>query len=302
MDDYRNGLQVKKSCTINATVTKQISGAFPHAYELAQAGLEAANDTGSPELFDTFFKPEERQIVVRSFKNIVKALTVKVKFPIAFFCNDPAKLCPIGTPAYHVDLYPYSNLAPIHICPDVYLQLPEQVNACDIASLNLAGKTDQNSHGHVIVHEMMHISFMSGKKRRTIDDCAFGGYAAHVMRTKTDKFGDLPGSLKPNCKQRDPSQNVDNFAMLAVWAWIRKEQQQLCPEHYPLWGMLEKIKEEKPSNDHSELRHLLSLGEGGGNTTLSDQQIRDAFNGTGMVDYVTLDSLGDGQVSEVEGP
>ena len=306
MYTYTKGIQVDESCR-DKTIYRALKRAIVSARILAQAGLAAARDTDSA-LFDTFFFSTERETLITAYTNVLKILTKMSDFPVVMFCADPGHMCVEqgnGTPAYIGHQWKHrSYIAPIYICPAMFLKNVPRPDPCDEWSLNLEGDVGGKSHGHILLHELVHVQYIAGPDILDIGDCAFGAYAARVMRTKTDKYGDLPESLRTGCKHWDPSENTESYAVLALWFWIRKQQQKTCPQHYPLWNLVKKLEEDEASpNDKSELRRLLTDGEPSkGIKGLSDQQIKNAVNGSGLVDIFTGEPSGPQAQANTTGP
>ena len=127
------------------------------------------------------------------------------------------------------------------LCPS-FFTLSRHPNTCDQASAAQA-----NLRGYFQVSElqraMLAAPHISGEAVRLLKSYVEEPAGCHLLVT----------SDHPNIRASGVK-NIQSHKLLALWAWIKEQQQTHCPQQAPLWGILT-----NPSvaDDRTELRKLL---------------------------------------------
>ena len=279
--DFTPGIQVEPNTC--GFAEEQIHQAIMNARVFARAGLMVTKSADTA-LFDAFFFPEDRDMVMTVFKNIINILLNNVDYPVVITCNDIMKRCNPSDPRSHMayvltdpSVHHNDTLAPIVICPENFAQYRAVPDPCDKASLSQAGLHRGTSQALILLHEMIHIDYMAGPSLRFIGDHGSGSFSATALRSKSNEGG----YVSQEAIRTPPTQNVDNYAVLAAWAWMQHQQEHRCPLNYRLWNELAILS----GQGRGQLRTLLIDGDGApGNQQLSDQELRDLTNAVGLDD------------------
>ena len=235
-----------------------IRDAVIHVRLFSRAALSAVSDSDQA-LFKTFFNSGDKATVNRAFQNVTR-LANQQGPPAILACRDLLGLCnQFGAYYCHQSSNTPQSIHPIVLCPG-FFDLPDTPDPCNETSLD-GGNVDHGlSKPYVLLHELLHIEYITGSSIPQTMDLVNTAYGARVLVTKND----MGGGLDPSILAYNPTENTDNYALLAHWAWMRSQQQRRCPSAYPLWNMPQLLSD---GAAHNELRHLLGADDSSGNTT-----------------------------------
>ena len=287
--DFRPGIQIGPDDCQAPGESAMVTNALRYTLQFARAGLEASTESDG-KLFSMFFNDGDQEAVQSAFRGLIDILTKKEKTtPVVIKCLDVVGNCAEWGTAYVLDAdhSPHQDsVAPIFLCSG-FANLPELLDPCNQDHLGLQTAAEGQCRASDLLHELLHVDFIAGPTVKHLDDHGYGSFAAHALKVKK-----AYGVLDHDALQHKPTENVDNYVSLAIWAWMRKSQRRRCPANYPLWGALDKIpRADKVRGRSTELRRLLGVdgNEQDGEKIPVAPEVRSRVNGIGYADVVECD-------------
>ena len=234
---FKPGVQIAPGSCTGPGQTSMVENAIRNARLYARAGLQVAKSDNPTDrgIFNDVFNEADRATVTTALTNAIEILSKRGQV-VVVTCDDLSKRCGAGSPFMYTvidESQKFSHrdsLAPIVICVSNVTPFPPLPDPCSQLDGNMvvAPKQPELSKGvsqaSMLLHELMHVDYISGPSNRRIDDVAYGWYGSHTLRSKDDWAKVYPRELI----QAAPTTNADNFIVLCHFGWIAKAQQRKC--------------------------------------------------------------------------